>query len=382
MITYGRQFIDSKDIQAVTKALKSKLITQGPTILKFENSLKLKLGFKYAIALSSGTAALHLIGLAMGWKKGDVILTTPISFLATSNAIVYSGATPEFVDFENTFFNIDTQKLEKKIKDLKKKRKKIRAIICTDFAGHPCDWPTLKYLSNKYKLKLINDNCHSIGASINGDNKYSSKYSDCASLSFHPVKGITTGEGGAVLTNDKEIYEKIKMLRSHGVDRKKSYEPWKYDMKFLGFNYRITDFQCALGLSQLKKLNKFILKRKKIAKIYDKEFKNIKNISIPKVKNSVSHAYHLYPLKINFKKFNISKTVFFKKMKRRKILLQVHYIPIYLQSFYKKKFKYNLNDLKVSKEFYDHEVSLPIYYDLKVYEQKKVINSIKNILKI
>ncbi len=382
MISYGRQSIDSKDIKAVVKALKSKFITQGPIVSVFEKKLCSMLGFKYASVVSNGTAALHLISIAMKWKKGDIILTTPISFLATSNSIVYSGARPEFIDIDENSYTIDVKKIEKKIKILKKNKKKIRAIISTDFAGHPCDWPQLRRIAKKYNLKLINDNCHSLGAAINFDKKYTSKYADCASLSFHPVKAITTGEGGAVLTNDKSFDRKIKLFRSHGMIKQNFSEMWKYEMRELGYNYRISDFQCALGLSQLKKLHKFISKRKAIAKIYDKAFENIKDITIPKIKKNHTHAYHLYPLKIDFKKFKLSKKIFFDKMREKNIILQVHYIPIYQQPFYKKKYKVKKNSFPISENFYAEEVSLPIYYELKKNDQIKVIKNIFKILRI
>ena len=382
MISYGRQHIDQNDINYVTKILKSRLITQGPEVLKFEKELCKETGYKYASAVSNGTAALHLIGLALGWKNGDIVLTTPISFLATSNSIIYSGARPEFVDIEKDYYTIDVEKLEQKIKLLKKNKKKVKAIVCTDFAGHPCNWPVLKKLSKRFKIKLINDNCHSLGAQINNNKHYSSKFSDCSSLSFHPVKSITTGEGGAVLTNDKKLDRKIKLLRSHGMVKENKLEMWKYEMRELGYNYRISDIQCALGVSQLKKLKKFIKKRKSIALNYDRAFKNIKNISIPKIKKNYSHAYHLYPLKINFKKFGISKKLFFKKMKQNNISLQVHYIPIHLQPYYKKKFSTKNGSFLVSENFYNQEVSLPIFYDLKKVQQEKVIKNIKKLLKI
>ena len=382
MINYGRQFIDQKDINEVTKVLKSSFLTQGAKVKEFEKKLSSKFDAKYCTVASSGTAALHLLGNALAWKKGDIILTTPISFLATSNCILYSNAKPVFVDIEKNSYTVDVNLLEKKIIQLKKKKSKIKAIICTDFAGHPCDWKSLKKISQKYKIVLINDNCHAFGASIDGSPNYALKYADFISLSFHAVKHITTGEGGAILSNNKLMDNKIKILRSHGVVRKKTNAPWFYEMKYLGFNYRLTDFQSVLGISQLRKLSKFISRRKKIAKIYDEQFYNIRNVFIPKIRRGMGHAYHLYPLLINFSKFKITKEIFFKKLKKLKINLQVHYIPIHLQPFYKKKFKTKIGDFPISEKFYKEEVSLPIFYGLSNKNVLKVAKSIKKILNI
>ncbi len=382
MINYGRQNISKSDIQSVIKVLKSDLITQGDNVTKFENKLSKTFGSKYCTAVSSGTAALHLLGLALGWKKKDIILTTPISFLATSNTILYSGAKPEFVDVNKDTSNIDPELLSKKILKLKKQKKKVVAVICTDYAGHPCEWKKIKKISNKYNLKLINDNCHAFGASIKNDKKYALRYADYMTLSFHAVKHITTGEGGAVLSNDKKINKIIKILRTHGVEKNDKKKPWFYEMKKLGFNYRITDFQCALGISQLSRLDKFVNRRKQLAKIYNDAFANYEGISIPKIKENYGHSYHIYPLKINFKRFKISKEYFFKKLKKQNINLQVHYIPIHLQPFYKKKFNYKLGDFPIAESFYEKEVSLPIYYGLSNKKINFVIKKIKKILKI
>lgn len=271
MISYGKQYIDKKDIDSVTKVLKSDWITQGPKIKEFENLIKKKFKSKFCTVVSNGTAALHLAGLSLGWKPGDIVLTTPISFLATSNCIVYSGATPCFVDIDRSTYNIDIKKIEQKIKLLKKKRKKVKSIIATDYAGHPCDWKGLKLISKKYNITLINDNCHALGSTYYNDVGYASKYADIVTHSYHAVKHITTGEGGAILTNSANINKKICLLRSHGVtkDKKKikSYHgSWYYEMQELGYNYRITDFQCALGISQIKKIGKFLKKKKKNCK--------------------------------------------------------------------------------------------------------------------
>ena len=382
MISYGRQYVDNNDIKAVVKVLKGDWLTQGPQVKRFEKLLNSKFGSKYCTALSSGTAALHLVAIALGWKKGDIILTTPISFLATSNSILHCHATPVFIDIDKNSFNIDVNKLEKVIVSYQKKGKKISGIIATDFAGQPCDWKSIKNIADKYNIITVNDNCHAIGASINNNKKYAIKYADVVVHSYHPVKNITSGEGGAVFTNNKLIDQRVKMLRSQGIKRFPSKAPWYYEMVELGYNFRISDIHCALGISQLKKLELFVKKRKLIAKKYDFAFKNIKNLKIPKILHNVSHAYHLYPVRINFKKFDINKNLFFKELKKRKINLQVHYIPIHLQPYYRKKFKFKKGDFPIAENFYEEQVSLPIYYSLKNKEVDYIIKQIKNVLKI
>ncbi len=381
MINYGKQFIDEDDIKVVRKVLKSKFITQGPLVEKFEKKLKIFFGSKYCCAVSSGTAALHLAGLSLSWKKNDYVLTTPISFLATSNSILYSNAKPVFVDIDENTYNIDENLVEKTILKLRKKNKNIKALIATDFAGNPCNWKKLKALSKKYYFFLINDNCHSLGAKYFNDYKYAQKYADIVTQSFHPVKQITTGEGGALLTNNKKIYQKTIQLRSHGVTRKGVKEPWYYDMQKLGFNYRLTDFQSALGISQLKKIKFFLKKRNQIAKIYNSKFKMNPYLKIPKTNSFSKHAYHLYPLLIDFKKIKKTKIQLFKYFKKNNISLQVHYIPIHLQTFYKRNFKYKNGDFPVSEKFYSQEVSLPIYYSLKKKDIYKIIRLINNFVK-
>ncbi len=380
MINYGRQYIDSDDIKAVLRVLKSDWLTQGPQIQKFENSLKAYFNSNYCTVLSSGTAALHLAVLTLGWNKEDIIITTPISFLATSNCILYCGATPSFVDIESKYFTIDVDKLEQKIKLFKKREKKIVGIIATDYAGHPCDWKSLRKIADRYGLKLINDNCHALGAQIDNDKGYAIKYADLVTHSYHPVKNITTGEGGSILTNNKYLDKKIKSLRSHGVDQNTK-NLWFYEMKDLGFNYRISDIQCTLGITQLKKINKFLKRRNEVAKMYNKAFSNDMRFKIPDMKKNYTHAYHLYPLQINFDILKISKKILFKKMREKKINLQVHYIPTHIQPYYKKNFNFKIGDFPIAERFYNREVSLPIYFSLKDKEIKTVIKYLKKFCK-
>ena len=380
MINYGRHYIDKKDIYGVVKILSGKFLTQGSQIEKFEKSIAVKFKSKFCSVVSSGTAALHLSALALNWKRGDTILLSPITFLASANAILYCGASPEFVDIDEHSYNIDINKLEDKIKQLKKNKKKVKGIIATDYAGNPCDWHSIKYLANKYGIKTINDNCHAIGARINNDIGYASKYADIVCHSYHPVKAITTGEGGSVITENSFLDKKIKILRSHGIQRNKFDDPWFYKMNFLGYNYRITDFQCALGLTQLKKLDLFLKRRHQIANIYNEAFRDNDLCKIPKVFYINKHAYHLYPLRVNFKKIKIKKNFLFNRLKKKKIYLQVHYIPIYKQPYYKKNFQINSINFPVAEKFYSEEVSLPIYYKLKDDEVMKVISEIKKIM--
>jgi len=385
MISYGKQSIDQSDIDSVVEILKGNWITQGPAVKKFEDELKNYFDSNHVCAVSNGTAALHLTGLSLGWQAGDIVLTSPITFLATANCIVYAGATPDFVDIDPITYTIDPNQVEDKIKFFQSKGKKVKAVIGVDYAGHPCNWKALREIADKYELQLVNDNCHALGATNFGDKQYAVKYADVVTQSYHPVKHITTGEGGAVLTNHSAIDKKVQRLRTHGITKdldqlEKNDGPWYYEMHEMGYNYRITDFQCALGSSQLKKLDQFVQKRRKIANIYDKSFSIVDNLKIPKANNSAKHAYHLYPLQIDFDKLKITKSEFFKKMKESGINLQVHYIPVHLQPFYQKNYGFNTGDYPLSESFYRNEVSLPIYPDLTTDDVSLVLNNIMEII--
>jgi len=381
MIKYGKHHIDNSDIKNVIKALKSDYLTQGKQIKKFEKDICEFTGAKYSVVLSSGTSALFLIGKLLGWSKKDYILTTPITFVASANAVLYSMANIEFVDIDTDTYNISVDHLERKIRSLKKIKKKVSAVIATDFAGNPCDWSRLKTIAKKYKFKLINDNCHALGAKYNNNQKYSLKYADFSTLSFHPVKVITTGEGGALLTNNKKFRDKAEHYASHcKFNLKNSSKPWSYDILDLGYNFRITDFQCALGISQLKKIKIFLNYRKKVALIYDNLFKNNEVVKIPKKTKNSEHAYHLYPLVIDFNKISKNKKFLFKFLKNRGYDLMVHYPPIHLFTLYKKKFNFKRGDYPNAEKFYQNEISLPIFFKLEIKEVKRLAGLIVNFL--
>jgi perosamine synthetase len=382
--SYGKQSIDDDDIRSVVEVLKSDWLTQGPKIGEFEKALCEKFHSKYTSVVSNGTAGLHLIALALGWQKGDIVITSPITFAASANCAAYVGAIPDFADIDPVTYTIDVNQLETKIKDLSNNRKKVKAVVGVDYAGYPCDWEGLNSLAKKYGFQLVNDYCHALGAEYKGDFNYAAKYADAVNLSFHPVKHITSGEGGAVLTNSREIDTKIKILRTHGITKdsslmEKDEGPWYYEMQLLGFNYRITDFQCALGLSQLKKLDTFIKRRREIAEFYNEEFADDDRFIIPKVSERVKHAYHLYPLQINFNKLKLSKKEYFEKLKHERIILQVHYIPIHLQPYYRHKYDFKEGDFPNAEQFYQKEVSIPIYPSLNEEDLNYISRKIKDL---
>ena len=377
IVNYSQQSIDAYDLRAVSKTINSGILTQGKEVKNFENNLTKYFSSKYASAVSSGTAALHLTSNALGWKKNDFIVTTPLTFIATANSILYRHATPIFVDTNLDDYQLDLNQLETKLK----KNKKIKAVIAIDYAGNPCDWANLKYLSNKYSFKLINDNCHALGAKYNGQKNYAVKYADVVTQSFHPLKNITTGEGGAILTNNISIFDKVNKLRNHGIESSKAKNYWDNEVKELGFNYRLTEFQAALGTSQLTKVDSLIKKKQLIAKKYNKYFEEIEHIKTPPVRENCYHAYHLYPLLIDFKKLNLDKPSLMNYFLKNNFRLQVHYKPIHTYSLYKKLFKFKNNDFPSSLKFFNDEISLPIFPGLTSNVQSKFIDLFDKFLK-
>lgn len=372
-IPYGKQTISDDDIESVVEVLKSDFLTTGPKVKEFEEKIATYCDAKYCVAVSNGTAALHLSSLVL-LQKDDKVLTTPNSFLATSNSILYASAKPIFVDIKEDG-NIDLDLCEEQLK----KDSTIKAIYVVHFSGNPVNQEKLKYLKDTYQVKILEDCAHSLGASFSKIKAGSCVNSDVSIFSFHPVKHITTGEGGAITTNSKEIYEKLLILRTHGMTPQTDIAPWYYEMNELGFNYRLTDISCALGLSQLRKLNSFLYLRRAIAKRYDDIFSKIDFIKplYPFTNNS---AYHLYVIKIDFKKLNINKKDFVLKMREKNIGLQLHYVPINKQPYYI-NLGYGKENTPIMDKYYEECISLPIYPTLDFKDITIITNHLLENLK-
>ena len=378
-IPYGKQSIDQQDIDSVITTLQSDFLTTGPKVKEFEEAISQYSNAKYCVALSNGTAALHLLSLAL-LEKGDKVLTTPNSFLATANSLLYVGAKPIFVDITEDG-NIDLDLCEKELQ----KDPTIKAIYGVSFSGNMLNQEKLKHLKSTYNIKIVEDNAHAIGAVYDGIKAGSCANSDASIFSFHPVKHLTTAEGGAITTNDKTLYEKLLTLRAHGMIKTSDMKPWEYEMRELGFNYRITDIQCALGLSQLSKLDSFIKRRIEIAKKYDEAFlqestKYKKNtIVTPLYKYHGKSSYHLYVVKVDFENLSISKEDLFLTLREKNIGIQLHYIPINKQPYYK-SLGYGEEHTPNMDEYYKQCFSLPMYYSLTEDEQEYVIKTLFEVL--
>jgi dTDP-4-amino-4,6-dideoxygalactose transaminase len=377
IIPYGRQSIDHQDIKFVSRALKEDLITTGDYLRKFENKISNFLNVKYVASCSSGTSALHLALIAIGLKKNDVIIMPAINFIAVYNMARLLDAKIFLADVDSLTGQMTPNTLLDCIKN--NKLKKIKAIVTMYLGGYPENVDKFYKIKKKLDCYLIEDACHAFGAKYSYGQKFlsigSCKHSDISTFSLHPVKSITTGEGGLVTTNNKDFYNKIISLRSHGISKKKNFH-WDYEIKTSGFNYRLSDINCALGLSQLKKINKFINYRKKIFNFYKNNLKKINDkIIIPPYSNNNKPSYHLFVISINFKTIKSKKIELLKFMRKNKIIFQYHYIPIYRFKLFNKKL--NLSLYKGAEKYYKSSFSLPIYFNLNFNSQKRILKKIK-----
>ena len=381
MIPYGRQNINKEDIESVIEVMESDFLTQGPVTPLFEKELESFCNAKYAVATINATSALHLACLSIGISKGDLVWTSPISFVASANCVKYCGGEIDFVDIDPLTYNISIDCLENKLVQAKKKNKLPKAIIPVHLSGQSCDMEKIAKLSEIYGFKIIEDASHAIGGEYKGIPVGSCQFSDITVFSFHPVKIITTCEGGACLTNNKEIYEKIYNLRSHGIVRNqkdmlnKKEGSWYYEQKYLGFNYRLNDLQSALGINQIKRLTTFIKKRHQIVSLYNELFENNENVITPYQHEKSFSSFHLYIIKVSNKE-GFNRKEIFEKLRELGYQVNVHYIPIYRQPFFSNKFK--KEDYPSSEDYYSKAISLPIFPYLEKKDIKNVVDIINN----
>ena len=381
MLGYGHQYIDDSDIQAVVEVLKSDYLTQGPAVEQFEQEICRITGAKYCVAVSNATAGLHIAVAALNLPEGSEGITTPNTFLSSSNCMVYNGIKPVFADIDPKTYNIDSAEIEKHI------TKKTKLLVPVHFAGLPCDMKNISKIAKNNRLHIIEDAAHAIGSQYaDGSHVGNCKYSDMTVFSFHPVKTITTGEGGAVTTNNKDLYKKLIMLRSHGTTKDPELltvnpGPWYYEMHMLGFNYRMTDMQGALGYSQLQKLPSFKTRRREIVAKYNQAFSNMKYMKTPYEPKNICSCFHLYVAQIDFAALGKSRSRVMQELKGKGVGTQVHYIPVHCQPYYKETFGYGVGDYPKAEEYYSKALSLPLFPGMSDDDVNLVIDSIKEVIK-
>jgi len=380
-IPYGRQNITQEDIDAVINVLKSDFLTQGPAIEEFEKAFAEYIGAKYAVAVSNGTAALHLSVLSLNVNPGDKVITTPNTFAASANSIRFCGGEVVFADIDSKTYNLDIHKVEELL--LNAQPGIYKGIIPVDFAGYPVDMEKFRELADRYGLWIIEDACHAPGAYFTdskGRKQFcgNGNFSDLTVFSFHPVKHIATGEGGMITTNNEELYKKLLLYRTHGITKdpdlmQENHGGWYYEMQELGYNYRLTDIQAALGTSQLKKANERLLRRQEIAAKYDQAFRNTSEITIPYRDNNMFHAFHLYVIQVE------DRIGLYNWLRENQIYAQVHYIPIHTMPYYQKD-GWRKEQMPEAEAYYERCLSLPMYPGLTEEEQYYVIEKIKAFL--
>jgi UDP-4-amino-4,6-dideoxy-N-acetyl-beta-L-altrosamine transaminase len=369
-LPYGFHWIDDADIREVVDVLKSDWIIMGPKVKEFEDAICKYVGCKHGVAVNSGTSALDIAVASLGLKKGEII-TTPFTFVATANSILFNGLTPVFADIKSDTYNINPQEIKKKI------TKNTKAVIYVDFAGQPCDVEETKEIAEENDLYLIEDAAHALGAEYDG--KKVGAFADITMFSFHPVKHITTGEGGMCVTNDGELAQRMRILRNQGVDTEamERFGPdasWAYDVKLLGRNYRMTDFQAALGLSQLKKLEGFIKRRQELASLYYERLKTVPLITLPRAKPNVRHAWHLYTILLDRK---VDRNRFIAAMRTKNVGVNVHYLPIYNFSYYRENFSFKPKDFPVTEDISSRIVTLPMFPKMSDEDIEDVVSAVE-----
>jgi perosamine synthetase len=376
LLPYGRQSIGDDDIQAVVDVLRSDWLTTGPKVGEFEEAFAARVGARYAVSFSSGTAALHGAAFAAGIKPGDEAITTPLTFAATANCVLYQGATPVFADVSADTLNLDPEKVAARISP------RTRAILPVNYAGHPADLDAILELAARDGLVVIEDACHALGAEYRG--RSAGSIADMTVFSFHPVKHVATGEGGMVTTGRADCAEALRRFRNHGISsdarQRQAEGQWRYEMVLLGFNYRLTDIACALGLSQLKKLEANLLRRREIAARYAAAFRDLSGVMPPAVRDGVNPAWHLYPIRLNLEKLSANRAQVFRALRAENIGVNVHYIPVHCHPYYRDRFGYRGGEYPIAEDAYERLISLPMFHGMSDQDVDDVVAAVRKIL--
>jgi perosamine synthetase len=375
LLPYGKQLIGEDDVQAVVDVLRSDWLTTGPKVAQFEEAFAEWIGAKYAVSFSSGTAALHGAAFAAGLKPGDEAITTPMTFAATANCLLYQGAHPVFADVCSDTLNIDPVEVAHRITT------KTRAVLPVDYAGHPADLDPILELAEKHGLMVIEDACHALGAEYRG--RKAGSIAHMAIFSFHPVKHLTTGEGGMVTTDRPAIAEALRRFRNHGISsdarQRQTAGQWHYEMVLLGFNYRLTDIACALGLSQLKKLEANLMRRREIAARYTEALRGMRGIAPLSVRSDVDPAWHLYPIRVDGARLNANRGELFRALRAENIGVNVHYIPVHLHPYYRNQFGYKGGEYPIAESAYEQLISLPMFHGMSNEDVEDVIAAVGKV---
>ena len=377
LLPYGRQSVTEADIAAVVDVLRSDWLTTGPKVDEFEEAFAARVGAKHAVSLSSGTAALHAAAFAAGLKSGDEAITTPLTFAATANCVMYCGATPTFADICPDTLNLDPDQITSKINT------KTRAILPVDYAGHPADLNAIREIAERHGLVVIEDACHALGAEYHG--KRVGSLADMTVFSFHPVKHITTGEGGIVTTDNARLAETLRRFRNHGISsdarHRQKVGQWHYEMVLLGFNYRLTDVACALGLQQLTRLDSNLARRREIAARYTAAFRDIPGMIPPVVRSGANPAWHLYPIRLDLQKLAADRAQVFRALRAENIGVNVHYIPVHLHPYYREQFGYQGGEFPIAEDAYARLISLPMFHSMADQDVVDVITAVEKVMR-
>lgn len=375
-LPYGQQEIDEDDIRAVTAVLRSAWLTTGPCVDAFEQAVTGFVGARYGVAVSSGTAALHAAMHALDIRPGDEVIVPPLTFVATANAVLFQGGTPVFADVNPDTLLLQPAHVETRLTS------RTKAVIAVDYAGQPCEYETLRKICDRHGIALVADACHALGAQYKG--RRVGTLADLTVFSFHPVKHITTGEGGLIVTNRADWAAAMRQFRNHGIttDHRQRAESgtWRYEMVTLGYNYRITDVQCALGTSQLQKVSAWLARRQKIAALYDEAFARVPAVTPLRLLGNRSHAYHLYVVQLNSEALRTGRATIFNALRAEGIGVNVHYMPVHLHPYYQRRFGYRRGEYPVAEEAYTRMLSLPMSHGMSTHDVEDVVRAVHKIV--